>query len=94
MTQSRGFSFQTGIGPITDNVINSVLDRLTGEDVKNKIADNVITPIKNIVIDKVKPYIYLMIFLGILLFVLLIAIFYFSWKNKKTLDILASKYSI
>ncbi|AGD92303.1 hypothetical protein LBA_00385 [Megavirus lba] len=75
--------FETGIGPITDKVLNSVLDRVTADGFREKLVDKIVDPITSIINDKIRPYVYLLIFLYILLIVLLVIIIYLILKKSK-----------
>lgn len=68
------YHFETGIGPVTDRVLSSVLSILTRNDFKTLITDKVMDPITNAVNEKVRPYIYTSIIMYLVLLALLIYI--------------------
>lgn len=73
--------FQTGIGPMTDRIINSALSKLSTMGITDKLLDPVTTVVK----EKARPYIYASIVAYLLLIVLLgIIIYLLVKKNKST----------
>ena len=77
------FKFQTGIGPMTDKILNSILDRLTSESFKEKVSDKIVGPVTEIINRKIKPYVYTSIGLyGIVILLLLIIIYLLIVRKK------------
>ena len=74
--------FKTGIGPMTDNIINQCIDKITSNEVKNKLADKILEPIIDIVNEKIQPYIYLITALYIIIVILIIVNMYLVIKNR------------
>lgn len=75
--------FQTGIGPVTDRILNSILDRLTTDNFKEKLIDKIVDPVTNIINQKIKPYVYMAMILYLILIVLLVIIIYLLVKKNK-----------
>ena len=65
---------QTGIGPMTDTLFNNILDKLNNDDFRIVMDERIVVPITNIVNQKVRPYIYISLFMYALVVVLLIII--------------------
>jgi len=63
---------ETGIGPITDTILNNCLNKLNSEEFKNKLIEIIYQPALDIVLIKFKPYIYLLASLYIIIIFLLI----------------------
>jgi len=80
--ENNNFSFATGIGPMTDRVLNTVLDRLSTDKFREKLTDKIVGPVTNVVSQKVKPYIYLTIGLYAIVIILLIIIIYMLMKKQ------------
>src|SRR5207247_954958 len=74
--------FETGIGPTTDRILNSILDRLTTDNFKEKLTDKIVYPITHLINKKLKPYVYVSMTLYLILVVLLVFIIYLLLKNK------------
>ena len=68
--------FSTGIGPMTDRVLNTLLDRVSSGDFKEKLTDKIVDPITHIINEKVKPYIYVSVIMYFIVILLLIFIIY------------------
>ena len=64
------------IGPITNTIINKILEILRKPDVHDKISSNVISPILDDVINKFFPYFALLSSLLSLIIILLIVLIY------------------
>ncbi|XWV26501.1 hypothetical protein QJ857_gp0568 [Tupanvirus soda lake] len=77
--QSR---FETGIGPVTDRLLGTLLDKLTGGDFKDILTDKIVDPITEIINRKVKPYVYISIGLYSIVIILLALIIYLLIKKK------------
>jgi len=74
--------FETGIGPFTDKVLGSIINKLTGEDFKEILSDNIVDPITVIVGKKIRPYVYATILLYLIVVLLLIFIIFLLLKRK------------
>lgn len=79
----NNFNLETGIGPMTDNILNTILDRVTTGDFKERLTDKIVSPVTNIINKKIQPYIYLAAGSYVLLLILLLIIIYMLMKNKK-----------
>ena len=77
------FKFQTGIGPMTDKILNSILDRLTSDSFKEKLTDKIVDPVTEIINRKIKPYVYTSIGLYSIVILLLLIIIYLLIVRKK-----------
>lgn len=75
--------FNTGIGPITDKILNVILNRLTSDCFKEKLTDKIVDPITTIINEKIKPYVYVSLGLYGIILIMLIIIIYLSMKNKR-----------
>lgn len=65
-----------------DVLINTCLDILKREDVKNEFK-NLTKPLVNIILVEIYPYIYLCLIFVIISFLLMLAIFILLLKNEK-----------
>lgn len=72
------FRVETGIGPMTDNILNTILDRITTDNFRGKLTDKIIQPITGMINEKIKPYLYISLllysFIVILLFVIILLV--------------------
>ena len=73
---SNNFRLETGIGPTVDRILNSLLERITSDNFKEKLAHRVIDPVTEIVSEKVKPYMYAVVILYAIVILLLLIIIY------------------
>jgi hypothetical protein len=80
---NRENKFETGIGPFTDKVLSSIIDKVTGDDFKEILTDKIVDPITIIINKKIRPYLYIGIFLYLIVLVLLVFIIYLLIKKKK-----------
>ena len=69
---------ETGIGPITDNIVNTILDGINDEKLSNRILD----PITIIINRRLKPYIYIAAMLYAIIILMLILIIYLLIKKR------------
>ena len=76
------FRFDTGLGPMTDRLLNTVLDRATSGDFREKLMDKIVEPITHIINRKIKPYVYISIALYLVVILLLVIIIYLLVKKK------------
>lgn len=79
----NNFKFETGIGPMTDRILNSVLDRVTSGNFKEKLTDKIVDPVMLSINNKIRPYVYTGIILYAILVILLIVIIYLLVKKNK-----------
>jgi hypothetical protein len=63
---------ETGIGPITDTILNNCLEKLNSEEFKNKLIEIIYQPALEIALTKFRPYIYLLASLYMIIIILLI----------------------
>ena len=77
------FKFETGIGPMTDRLLNTILDRLTTGNFKGKLTDAVLDPVTEVIYVKIKPYVYASLLLYSILIVLLVIIIYLLVVKKQ-----------
>lgn len=75
--------FATGIGPTTDKILNTLIDRFTSGDFREKLTDRIVDPITNMINDKIRPYIYVCIGLYFIVILLLIVIIWLLIKKPK-----------
>lgn len=83
MQLDNNFRFETGIGPITDKILNSILDRLTTDNFKERLTDKIVDPVTTIINQKIKPYIYTSMALYAILVILLVIIIYLLVTKRK-----------
>jgi hypothetical protein len=74
--------FSTGIGPMTDRLLNTVFEKLSSDNFRQNLEDKIIDPITDVVSKKMRPYIYTSIVLYIILLILLIAIIVLLIRKK------------
>lgn len=76
-------SFQTGFGPLTDNLINKIFNNIDNENLRNKLIDKIIDPLTDILNKRMRPYLYTVIILYCVIVVLLLIIIYLIIANRK-----------
>ena len=74
--------FETGIGPTTDKILQTILDRLTTDKFREKLIDKIVDPVTNIINEKIRPYVYVSIGLYSVVIILLLFIIYLLSKKK------------
>lgn len=79
----KNFHVETGIGPTTDNILNSVLDKLNTDQFKGKIMDKVLNPVTDVINKKLRPYVHIGIAAYLILVILLLIIIYLLVSKKK-----------
>lgn len=79
----QNFRVVTGIGPVTDRILNGVLDKLSSREFKEKLNDKLIDPLTQIVNEKMQPYIYASLALYSIVIILLLIIIYFVVIKKQ-----------
>lgn len=82
--------FQTGMGPITDRVINAVADKLSSEDVQKTLTTRVIEPITVVVQEKIRPYLYVGFIFYLVLLILVMVILFMVIRSYKAVQKLPS----
>ncbi|ADO18231.1 hypothetical protein [Acanthamoeba castellanii mimivirus] len=80
----NNFHFETGIGPITDRILNSILDKLTSDNFKDKLMDKIVDPVTMMINDRIRPYVYIGIVMYAILVILLLIIIYMLYKKSKS----------
>ena len=80
--QGQSFRFETGIGPVTDNILNTILDRLSSDGFKEKLTDKIVDPVTTMINKKIKPYVKISIGLYSIVIVLLCIIIYLIMSKK------------
>ena len=60
------------IGPITENIINTVANELKKKDTRKKISNHIITPVMEEVIERTYPYMFIFVISQVLIILLLI----------------------
>lgn len=84
MRHDDNFRFETGLGPATDRILNSILDKFATDNFKEKLTDKIVDPIAEIINQKIKPYVYISLGLyGIIVILLLLLIYITIKKNKQ-----------
>lgn len=68
--------FTTGIGPMTDNILNNILERITSDSFKEQLSNKIVGPVISLINSKIKPYVYLSIGLYMIIIILLIIIIF------------------
>lgn len=74
---------ETGLGPITDNILKTLMDKLVGDEFKELLSDKIVDPVLQLVNAKIKPYIYGSIFLYVIVIILLLMIYFKKNKCQK-----------
>jgi len=72
----------TGMGPMTDKMIQSIVTKLTSTDFKERVTDKLLQPVLETMNRKLQPYFYTGIGLYIIVIILLIIILYLLSKKK------------
>lgn len=80
---NKNFRVETGIGPMTDNILNSILDKFNTDQFKEKITDKILDPITDIINKKIKPYVHIGIGAYLVIVILLLVIIYLLVAKKK-----------
>ena len=79
---SDNFKLETGIGPTVDRILNSLLDRITSDAFREKLAHRIVDPMTGIINQKIRPYIYTFIVLYAVIVLLLLIIIYLIVAKK------------
>lgn len=77
------FKLSTGMGPITDRIINELMNGFTIDDYRDKINDKFVDPMTKIINQRLRPYMYISGGLYIIIIVLLLIIIYILIIRKK-----------
>lgn len=72
---------ETGIGPITDRVLNTVVDRISSPEFREQLNNKVVAPITNTIYRKSRKYIYTGVVLYAIIIIMLIVIIYLLMKR-------------
>jgi hypothetical protein len=72
----KNSQFVTGMGPVTDKIINDIIQKLSADGVKDQLLYRCIDPVTEIINEKIQPYIYVSIGLYIIVIMLLLIIIY------------------
>lgn len=80
---NNGSKLVTGMGPMTDRVISTFIDKFSSSEVKDAIVDKIVDPMIVVVSKKARPYIYGVLAMYISIIILLIIIIFLIVKNKK-----------
>lgn len=75
--------FETGMGPITDSLINKLIQQLEKTTIKDKLYDRIFCPLTEIINRKLQPYIYIFLSMYGILFFLLVFIFIFLLLSRR-----------
>lgn len=77
------FHLQTGIGPMTDKFLNSILEKINSDAFRKRVGDAIIGPFSDTIDKKVKPYICTMFSIyGVVILLLLIIIYLLMIRRK------------
>jgi hypothetical protein len=74
---------ETGMGPITDKIINEFINGISIDNYESRINDKVLDPITKLINKKMQPYMYLSGGLYIVIILLLLIIIYMLFTKKK-----------
>ena len=81
-SNANGFNFETGLGPTTDRILNDLFGKLTNDQFREKLTDKIVGPVTGIIGSKVRPYVYVIAGLYIIVIVLLLVIIYLIVTKK------------
>lgn len=73
---------ETGFGPMTDKILNVFLERITSNNFKELLTDKIVSPVTQIVNEKIKPYVYISLALYMIIIFLLLFIIYILLRKK------------
>lgn len=76
------FRFSTGVGPITDKIINQAFERVNTTDFKEKINTNIVDPLVQMINQRLQPYIHIGAVLYAIIVILLLVIIYLLISKK------------
>lgn len=75
-TSNEKLLIETGIGPMTDNLINIILKKIASKEFKGMLANKIVDPSMKLVYSKVKPYIYASVVMYVTVIILLLMIYH------------------
>jgi len=75
--------FETGMGPMTDSILNLILEKISTTNFREKLTDNIMCPISQMVNQRIRPYVYISVVLYCIIIILLLAIIYLLLKKNK-----------
>jgi len=75
-TPNTSQKIQTGVGPMTDNFINSIIDKINSDNFKKNISDKLLDPLSLAINQKIQPYVQLSMVLYGVVIVLMVVIIY------------------
>jgi len=84
LDNNDGYKFISGIGPITDNILNDIFNKITSNNFGERILAKVSKPLMTAINQKIQPYIYWSIAMYLLIIVLLIVIIYLLVKRNRS----------
>jgi hypothetical protein len=82
-TSQNQNKLKTGMGPVTDRIVNELIDGFAIDDYRDKINNKFVDPITEIINRRVQPYVYLSGGLYIVIIILLCVIIYILLHKKK-----------
>ena len=74
--------YKTGVGPITDHLVNECIKKFTSKEVKDEIVEKLFDPILEDLTKKMEPYIYMVSFLYSIILILIIVIIVLMLSKK------------
>jgi membrane-associated protease RseP (regulator of RpoE activity) len=83
-TNDDNNKFHTGIGPVTDRLLNNIIERLSSHDFKEILTDKIVDPVTEVINKKIQPYVHISIALYSILVILLVIIIYLLLKKNKS----------
>jgi len=78
--------YRSGIGPMTDRIINSVLESINTQQFRQILKERMVNPTMEIVLEKMKPYIILSVVLYIIIIMFLLVIIFILCRKRKSGD--------
>jgi hypothetical protein len=81
-TKVSDSKLSTGIGPMTDKIINNILDHVNNAEFRNKLNNKLVDPIFGLINSKLRPYIYASLLLYLVILILLIIIIIMIYRKK------------
>lgn len=73
----------TGIGPVTDRFLNESINKLNNPQFRIILANRIIDPVTGLIVTKIKPYLYYVLFLYIVVVLLLLIIIYLIYHKNR-----------
>jgi hypothetical protein len=75
-------NYKTGIGPVTDKLVEECIKKFTSEEIKNEIVSKLFDPILEDLSKKMEPYIYMISFLYSIILILIVVIIILMLSKK------------